>query len=110
MSTIDLDKIEKLPKWAQDHIRHLTRTVEALESKHAPHSESKVTWGFAIDKTMRTGHIPDQVPVRWMVDEKLYYYFDVRLEENNLLYVSGNPLISIEPSAANSIRIKLRDR
>lgn len=104
------EKFAKLPKWAQDHIHQLERTIEALKEKHAPYSESKVTWGFSIDETMRQGHIPDDVPVRWMINEKSYHYFDVRLTENKELYISGNPLISIDPQAANVVRVKLRTR
>lgn len=110
-------RFERLPKWAQQEIRTLRTQaarskaeVEAyLQERGRVKDESKATvWLDPFDRVPRPIETNND-RVRFTLDGiDGHLYFDVKVERDALDIMASRGL-SIETSASNTIRIKLRE-
>jgi hypothetical protein len=88
------DKLDKLPKWARDHIRHLEVRVETLEATIAKRNGEAVGGRIIVDPYGEDERLvfPNHTNVRFaMSDTGWRDYFEVRLKDNRIEVISLMP-------------------
>jgi len=106
MTTDAQEKIDKLPKWAQEHITQLMIRVAILQKLLGEKFEnSKAYWEYNGERT----YIPDGVHITFGIgDSKIVAYMS--LDDNGALRIYGDTTIKIIPQAANSVHISIDDK
>jgi len=104
--------IEKLPKWAQSHIKVLEMRLreqrerkEELEALYRGEGETNV---ILVDHTNGDKPLPKNSTIRFKTGKQQdWENIDIRVDRRGMLEVRGMRGISVRPEAANMIRIKV---
>ena len=108
------ERITKLPKWANDHIRNLMLKVEELQASLATHRGEKtrvrVDPRGSDDKPEY--YARDAAQVSFLLGDDWQDFVDVRIEDqpdgSRQLRICGGRYINVQPGAANTCNIELR--
>ena len=109
-----LEKVKKLPKWAQDHIRTLQMRLREAEQAAAEMSGSvpnAVVWADPYRANPRPLEVMGR-PVRFTTDEpdETRSYIDVSMVEPGVVRVHGARALSIHPEVSNGFTVRLVER
>lgn len=101
------EQIERLPKWAQDHLRRLEsdlrRATEALDLLSGKSEGSPISYGYN-SRGQARGHIPHG-PVHFALGE-VRITANVPHDGTQELTIQGGDTIELIPVAANSVKIR----
>ena len=114
--TMTPEQFLKLPRYARIEIERLKRNLKArardVDTLLGTHGETDVVLPYFIDGEEDMS-LPSRQQVRFYTPSPRRpqdrNYVDVRLDTEGFVYISGSQAISIEPGAANTITVKLRD-
>lgn len=99
--------ISKLPKWAREYIGVLVRNAERLTAQldavTGDSDSAAIFWTDGI-RGGKHGGIPGSATVEFRVS---CGYIDAHVMANGKLRISGDPIIAITPSAANTIEVDI---
>lgn len=103
---------DKLPKWAQQHIRYLEHDLVVEREKLAArnHGNTDVTWTVGLQSDAI--HIPNKVNVEWKIGPHGFDYINVTLMEKDakkFLRIEGGQELIVLPTASNAIRVRLAE-
>ena len=114
---MDIQRIAKLPKWAQDHIAHLERVIGTKDDEIAalrddrepsrvlvPHYEHDGV--FLRDNDRVRFHMDDMQQPKWKTDVDVSFSLGRQRDEFQTLDVRATEgRIVVTPEASNSIRV-----
>jgi hypothetical protein len=109
--------IKKLPKWAQEHIARLERTVERLEREVKESTEEYkegMFWQYGLDRKVpipegATVHFPSKINHQDITLNSKVSIHRAHHEGNEWLRISGDTTIIILPMGANNVFLKAVD-
>jgi hypothetical protein len=102
-----MSDVEKLPKWAREHIRRLESRVETLQSIIATRNGEAVGGHITINHYDDDGRLvfPDHTSVRFALSDTGWRdYFEVRLKGTGIEVACGGPM-TIKPHVTNVISL-----
>lgn len=121
------EKLAKLPRWAQSHIKLLTMQKNELQTTidqlYAPDENAQVTWyqswgrkdmslpphamvKFALNSDPAADvNWDQQIAVR--IDKREKFYSDKSKKEHYWLEIRGHSEITVHPQAANVIHVRV---
>jgi len=117
MKIIKPEDIDRLPKWAQEHISHLNDQIVVLNRQitemSSVHEGSNVTLRNYV--MMDDVTLPDNSRIHFHMSDKRESWVDTivvyhRLTQPGILDVHADGILSIRPAASNAIELRIDPR
>lgn len=106
-----LEREAKLPKWARDELGRLRRDLEHERERLAQGPEDSDTFADPYSDTPRPLGRKAHIEFRFAEREGVQCYIDHDHNGKPFLYVYGTGIyLAVEPSSANTLRIRSADR
>ena len=101
--------VNRLPKWAQEHIRDLTLQLDEAIAR-ATIAEQAVGWETDPRFGRTLTPLRDDALVRWSIGDTGRSNFDVNRHRERVWTIRATEMIKILPSANNTIYVEAVDR
>ena len=104
------EKVEKLPVWAQSHIRSLTREIESLTQQVAER-DGKVgeTDTVVVGWSNPDRPLPAGSAVRFKFPGRQGHWVEARLDKDGHVDLHGSRQLVIRPWVTNAVRVQVED-